>query len=117
MTYENILTALADPTRRAILEDLRDGPKPVSRLADNRTVSRPAVSQHLKTLQSAGLVTAHPEGTARIYEIRRDGLAPLRAYLDEFWGGVLDAYALEVRRQMEKTNEPEDNDPAGDQKN
>lgn len=101
MTYELILTALADPTRRTILEDLRGGPLPVARLAENRPVSRPAVSQHLKVLETAGLVQAKAKGTARLYSVRPQGLAPLRSYLDEVWGDVLQAFADEVQKQME----------------
>jgi len=102
MTYEQVLTALADPTRRALLEDLRDGPLPVSRLAEKHPISRPAVSQHLKVLEGAGLVAARAKGTARLYRVRPSGLAPLRKYLDETWGDVLQAFADEVDRQMEE---------------
>lgn len=101
MTYELILTALADPTRRTILEDLRRGPLPVARLAENRPVSRPAVSQHLKVLESAGLVQAKAQGAARLYSVKPQGLAPLRNYLDEVWGDVLQAFADEIKSQME----------------
>lgn len=110
MTYELILTALADPTRRRIFEDLRRGARPVSKLAEGRSVSRPAVSQHLKVLEQAGLVTARQQGTARIYRIRPEGLAELRAYLDSMWGDALVAFAAEVDRQKE-----DENDRAGDQ--
>ncbi|WP_210348792.1 ArsR/SmtB family transcription factor [Aurantimonas marina] len=102
VAYEKILTAFADPTRRALLEDLRAGPMPVARLAERHPVSRPAVSQHLKVLEAAGLVTAEARGTARFYRVRPQGLAPLRAYLDEIWGDVLQAFADEVDKQMEQ---------------
>lgn len=101
MAYEQILIALADPTRRALLEDLRAGPSVVTRLADRHPVSRPAVSQHLKVLEAAGLVTAQPQGAARLYQANPAGLAPLRAYLDDVWGDVLDAFAQDVTQQME----------------
>ena len=104
MAYGQILTALADPTRRALLEGLRAGPMPVARLAARHPVSRPAVSQHLKVLQEAGLVAVEPRGAARLYRARPRGLAPLRAYLDEVWGDVLQAFAEEVSRQMEDAN-------------
>ncbi len=111
MAYAQILTALADPTRRSILEDLRGGPQAVSHLASRRPVSRPAVSQHLKVLEQAGLVTAERRGASRLYRIRSGGLAPLRAYLDEVWGGVLQAFADEVSKQMEKNHDrPRDQD-------
>jgi len=102
MAYDSILTALADPTRRGILEDLRANPLPVARLAELRPVSRPAVSQHLKVLEGAGLVEVKTEGTSRIYSVRPKGLVPLRAYLDEFWGDVLEAFAAEVQKQVEE---------------
>jgi DNA-binding transcriptional ArsR family regulator len=105
MTYDSILTALADPTRRGILEDLRSNPLPVARLAELRPVSRPAVSQHLKVLEQAGLVEATALGASRIYSVKPQGLAPLRAYLDEFWGDVLGAFAAEVQKQMEEDND------------
>ena len=111
MAYEMILTALADPTRRALFEDLAKGEKPVAHLARNHPVSRPAVSQHLKVLELAGLVEARASGTSRIYSTRPDGLAPLRAWLDNMWGDVLEAFAEEVEKQhpepksqQEKTN-------------
>lgn len=105
MTYALILTALADPTRRTILEDLRRGPLPVARLAENRPVSRPAVSQHLKVLEAAGLVHKKAQGTSRLYSVKPQGLAPLRNYLDEFWGDVLQAFADEIQNQMENSDD------------
>ena len=104
MTYETALTALADPSRRRIFETLRDRPRTVSDIAKRQPISRPAVSQHLKALQEAGLVTARPQGTARYYRIRREGLAELRAYLDGFWDDVLAAYAQEVSKTMGEEN-------------
>lgn len=101
MAYETILTALADPTRRALFEDLRGAPQPVTRLAGRHPISRPAVSQHLKVLELAGLVTVQAKGTARLYQAHPAGLAPLRSYLDAVWGDVLNAFANEVTQQME----------------
>lgn len=100
MAYEDIIMALADPTRRAVLEALRGGPLSVSALALGRTVSRPAISQHLKVLEQAGLVSATPLGNQRIYAIRRDGLAELRGYLDGFWNEALSAYSAEIQRRF-----------------
>lgn len=100
MTYQEIFTALADPTRRHIFEALRDEPQTVGQLAAGQPVSRPAVSQHLKVLQAAHLVTAEPQGTRRLYAIKREGLAQLRDYLDSFWSDALTAYGAEVTRQM-----------------
>jgi len=89
---ERALAALADPTRRAVFERLRQGPRPVTELAKGLPVSRPAVSQHLKALKEAGLVHENPEGTRRIYAIRPQGLDALRRYLDRFWDDVLTSY-------------------------
>lgn len=87
------LDALADPTRRAVLEALRDGPCPVGRIAEDLPVSRPAVSQHLRVLLDAGLVEVAPDGTRRLYGIRPQGFAAVRRYLERFWADVLTAYA------------------------
>ena len=103
MTYEEIFNALADPTRRHIFEALRSGPKTVGDLAAEQPVSRPAVSQHLKILQAARLVTVEPVGTRRLYSIRREGLEALRTYLDSFWSDALAAYSAEIARRL-KTN-------------
>lgn len=92
MTYERPLTALADPTRRALIERLRAGPRTVGALAADLPVSRPAVSQHLRVLEAAGLVTVRPDGNRRLYALRAEGLLPLRAWLDGFWDDVLTAY-------------------------
>jgi len=86
------LAALGDPTRRAVFEGLRDGPRPVGELAAGLPVSRPAVSQHLRVLEGAGLVRAERAGTRRLYRIDPDGLAVLRVYLDSFWDGALAAF-------------------------
>lgn len=99
MAYAEALAALADPTRRAVFERLRDGPLTVGEIADGIPVSRPAVSQHLKVLEGARLVAARQSGTRRIYRVDRAGLALLRGYLDSFWGDVLDAFRAEAEAQ------------------
>ena len=99
MTYENVLGALADPTRRAILELLRDGPLSVTALADEMPVSRPAVSQHLGVLKAAHLVREEREGTRRMYEASSEGLDELRRYLENTWGEILGQYASSARRK------------------
>lgn len=86
-------TALADPTRREIFERVAVRPSAVGELAEELPVSRPAVSQHLKVLRDAGLVTARADGTRRIYELDPRGLAGLRDYLDGFWNRSLSAFA------------------------
>ena len=93
------LIALADPTRRRIFERLGKGPQAVSALARGLPVSRPAVSQHLKVLKSAGLVRDEAQGAKRIYRIDPDGLGPIRQWLDRMWGEALDAFAAEMKRQ------------------
>jgi DNA-binding transcriptional ArsR family regulator len=96
MTYGNALAALADPTRRAVFERLRRGPASVGEVAADLPVSRPAVSQHLKALKQAGLVTDQPDGTRRVYHIDPDGLGELRRWLDQFWDEALQAFKQEV---------------------
>jgi DNA-binding transcriptional ArsR family regulator len=86
------MDALGDRTRRAIFEQLRKGPRAVGEIADELPVSRPAVSQHLRVLKEAGLVTERRNGTRRIYRVDPDGVATLRAYFDEFWNEALAAF-------------------------
>jgi DNA-binding transcriptional ArsR family regulator len=96
MAYALALTALADPTRRAVFERLRKAPASVGELAAGLPVSRPAVSQHLKALRLAGLVTDRPEGSRRVYYIDPEGLGELRRWLDRFWDDALEAFKQEV---------------------
>lgn len=98
-TYTDAIGALADPTRRAVLEGLREGPRAVGELARDLPVSRPAVSQHLRVLKDAGLVQERPEGVRRLYSVRPAGIAELRAYLDGFWQDALAAYAVAANAQ------------------
>jgi DNA-binding transcriptional ArsR family regulator len=95
---ERVFAALTDPTRRTVFERLREGPRPVGDIARGLSVSRPAVSQHLKVLKDAGLVNDRSEGTRRIYCIDPKGLGAVRAWLDQFWETALAAYAAEVER-------------------
>ncbi len=105
MAYGNAaFAALADPTRREVLERLAAGPKAVGEIAATLPVSRPAVSQHLKVLKEAGLVTDHPDGARRIYAIDPAGLGQIRAWLDQFWDLALAAFKAELERD----------DPGGD---
>jgi DNA-binding transcriptional ArsR family regulator len=93
MTYATAgLSALGDPTRRAIFEALADRPRAVGELARELPVSRPAVSQHLKVLKSAGLVIDRHAGNRRIYQLDPGGVGALRAYLDRFWNQALAAF-------------------------
>jgi len=84
--------ALGDPTRRAIFERLIERPRAVGELAQTLPVTRPAVSQHLRVLKQAGLVTETPEGTKRIYRIDPSGIGAMRDWLDAHWSGALDAF-------------------------
>jgi len=95
------LTALGDPTRRAIFERLADRPRAVGELASDLPVSRPAVSQHLKVLKDAGLVTDRRAGNRRIYQLNPDGVDALRSYLDRHWNQALTAFKSAVE-QSEK---------------
>jgi DNA-binding transcriptional ArsR family regulator len=90
------LAALADPTRRQLFEHLRSGPRAVGELARSVTVSRPAVSQHLAVLKSAGLVRDTAAGTRRVYEIDPKGLSAIRAWLDDMWGGALQSFTMDL---------------------
>jgi DNA-binding transcriptional ArsR family regulator len=83
------LAALADPTRRAIFEKLSAGPLAVGELAKGLPVSRPAVSQHLRALESARLVSFARSGTQNIYQVNPEGIAALRRYLDTLWTRAL----------------------------
>jgi len=88
----NGFSALGDPTRRAIFERLAGGPRSVGELAAELPVSRPAVSQHLKVLKEAGLVSDRAEGTRRLYRVDPKGVGALRDYLDRFWDQALTAF-------------------------
>lgn len=101
MTYDKSLLALSDPTRRQVFEAIAAQPSSVGALAAGLPVSRPAVSQHLKVLSDAGLVHARADGTRRIYTVRKEGLSDLRAYLDQFWGDVLQSFADEIQNESE----------------
>ena len=97
--HEAALTALADPTRRTIFERLAGSPSSVGELARDLPVSRPAVSQHLKVLKTAGLVADHAAGTRRVYRIDPAGLAGIRAYFDQFWRQSLARFSAATERQ------------------
>ncbi|HVD58492.1 MAG TPA: metalloregulator ArsR/SmtB family transcription factor [Thermoleophilaceae bacterium] len=98
-TYRNGFDALGDPTRRAIFERLARGPTAVGELAQELPVSRPAVSQHLRVLKRAGLVSDQREGSRRLYEVDLDGVEALRTYLDSFWTDALAAFRNAAERK------------------
>src|ERR1700741_4264187 len=93
MTYSTTLTALADPTRRALYERLRSREHAVGELAKMMRVSQPAVSQHLRVLRGARLVRERREGTRHYYSASQEGLAALGGYIESLWDDVLAAYA------------------------
>jgi DNA-binding transcriptional ArsR family regulator len=97
------LSVLADPTRREIFERLSNGPRSVGDLARGLPVSRPAVSQHLRALKSAGLVTDRAAGTRRVYQIDPAGLGEIRRWLDQFWDRTLAAFQAEFDDKQEQT--------------
>ena len=98
---QKALTALADPTRRAIFERLESGPQAVAVIARGLPVSRPAVSQHLKVLKDAGLVTDRAEGARRVYQIDPAGLGAVRAWLDRFWETSLGNFKAKIEADPE----------------
>jgi DNA-binding transcriptional ArsR family regulator len=99
MAYATAMDALGDPTRRAIFERLRLGPRSVGELAEGLPVSRPAVSQHLRVLKEARLVTERRDGTRRIYSLNPGGLLELRAYFDQFWDDMLADFKTAAERK------------------
>jgi len=96
--------ALGDPTRRAIIACLAERPRAVGELADELPISRPAVSQHLKVLKDAGLVTDRADGTRRVYRLNPAGVAALRDQLDTFWNRALDSYQETVEQPTEENS-------------
>jgi DNA-binding transcriptional ArsR family regulator len=111
-TYiQDALEALGDPTRMAVFQKLTRGPMAVHELAGTLPVSRPAVSQHLRVLKSAGLVTDSKIGTRRLYRLNPEGIARLRAHFDQMWGMAMAAF----QRAAEATKTGENDDPNREQ--
>jgi DNA-binding transcriptional ArsR family regulator len=104
MTYQDQqLDALGDPTRRAVLARLTNGEMAVGDLARHFPISRPAISQHLRVLKQANLVTDRAAGTRRLYQLNPQGFESLREYFDQFWGQALQAF----RRKIEEVTKEE----------
>jgi DNA-binding transcriptional ArsR family regulator len=99
---EQAFDALGDPTRRAIFKRLRNGARAVGDIADGMDVSRPAVSQHLKILKAARLVSDRPEGTRRLYAVDPRGVEAIRDWLDGFWDEALMAFKAAAEREAKK---------------
>lgn len=93
------LSAAAEPTRRRLLQLLATGPRTVSELAEQFTVTRPAISQHLAVLVDAGLVSARKEGRQRFYSVIPAGITQLRAEIDRFWSTELDLLVDDATRK------------------
>ena len=106
MTYRlnaiDSFAALGDPTRRTIFERVAARPSAVGELAKDLPVSRPAVSQHLRVLKEAGLVSETPEGTRRIYRLDPRGIAAMRDWLDSHWASALGAFQQFADEQFDK---------------
>ena len=99
---EAVVRALAEPHRREILRLVSDRELPAGRIASHFDVSGPAVSQHLRVLKEAGLVTERREGTRRLYRARPEGLVELRAFLESFWDDRLAVLKLEAEKEERK---------------
>ena len=99
MAYGHRIAALGDPTRRTIFELLGGGPRSVGDLAEDLPVSRPAVSQHLKVLKEAGLVSESRAGARRVYRVEPQAVAELRTYFDDFWNQALAAFKTAAERE------------------
>ena len=106
MAYQKILDALGDPTRRAIMARLGMGPQAVGVLARELPVSRPAVSQHLRVLKEAGLVSERRMGTRRIYAIDPNGPAQLREYAEDLWKTALERFKQTAERTEGQATRP-----------
>ena len=105
---EAALRAIAAPRRRQILSLVRDGELSAGEIAGHFDVTRPAVSQHLNVLKEAGLVSERRNGTKRLYRARPEGLAQLKAFLEEFWDQRLDTLKAEAEREERETHGSDD---------
>ncbi len=110
MSLDQVFFALSDPTRRQVLEHIRQNPEAVGRIAEHLPVSRPAVSQHLKILKEARLVTEERQGTRNIYSVDPQGIGVLRDYFNDYWGIALERFKT-FAEETSQTQKPS----AGDQ--
>jgi DNA-binding transcriptional ArsR family regulator len=101
MAYEAALAALSDPTRRLVFERILAAPQPVASIAEGLPVSRPAVSQHLKILREAGLVTERRSGTRRLYAANPQALGELRAAIEAMWHEALGGMAAAIDEEQQ----------------
>ena len=98
--HSQSLIALADPTRLAVFERLARGPAAVHEIAKGFSVSRPAVSQHLRVLKDANLVFVRQVGNQRIYQLNPPGIESIRAYFDRFWADALESFKSVIENQQ-----------------
>ncbi len=102
MTYEMALTALSDPTRRQVFERTLGEARSVGAIAEGLPVSRPAVSQHLKVLREAGLITEERRGTRRLYAANPQALGELRAAIEAMWLEALGGMAARIDEEQQR---------------
>ena len=102
MAYDRALSALADPTRRAIYDSLRGPARPVGQIASGFPVSRPAVSQHLRVLREAGLVSESQQGTRRLYAVNPAAALALRDYFQSMWELAMRSYVRHVTTEEQR---------------
>jgi len=102
MAYAAALSALSDPTRRLVFERILAAPRPVAVIAEGLPVSRPAVSQHLKVLREAGLITERRAGTRRLYMANPQALGELRAAIEAMWHEALGGMAAAIDEERER---------------
>jgi DNA-binding transcriptional ArsR family regulator len=102
MTYGMALAALSDPTRRLVFERILTAPRPVAAIAEGLPVSRPAVSQHLKVLKDAGLITERRNGTRRLYVANPQALGELRAAIEAMWQEALGGMAAVLDEEQQR---------------
>jgi DNA-binding transcriptional ArsR family regulator len=102
MAYETALAALSDPTRRLVFERVLAAPRPVAAIAEGLPVSRPAVSQHLRVLKEAGLVTERRSGTRRLYAANPQALGELRAAIEAMWQKALASMAAAIDKEQQR---------------
>jgi DNA-binding transcriptional ArsR family regulator len=107
MTNIHPINALGDPTRRQIFERIRQSPCSVTELVETVSVSQPAVSQHLKVLREAQLVSVVKQGQKRIYQLNPNGLQELRRYVEGLWDDALQAFEAEAEKMANATNNDE----------
>lgn len=115
MTLDSVFFALSDPTRRQVLENLRHHPCAVGKIAERLPVSRPAVSQHLKVLKQAGLVTEERHGTRNFYSVDPVGIAALRDYFNDYWGIALERFKVFAEETSETAKSEKSKPAQGDE--